>query len=176
MNRQSKKFFGCHPKLYGIGGILLVVIVIGVVFFVSASGRKNPPREGTLTVNGVTYAESVKIYAGTKYSAPDAVVPLIAVLKNLGAEVVWRDGRTADITLEEKQYVFDLEAHSLIEGGGTFNLIATPPGGSNLYEEAEKELFLSAGTMDMAFYLMELPVVANVDYEAATVTIGCDAR
>ena len=162
--------------LYGIGGILLVVIVIGVVLFVSASGRKSPPKEGTLTVNGVTYEAPVKIFAGTKDYSPDAVVPLIAVLKILGAEVVWRDGRTADIAIEGKQYVLDLEAHSLIEGGETFNLIATPPGGSNLYEEAEKELFLSAGTMSAAFRLMELPVVSHVDYEAATVTIGYDAR
>ena len=162
--------------LYGIGGILLVVIVIGVVLFVSASGRKSPPKEGTLTVNGVALAEPVKIYAGTKDYSPEAVVPLIAVLKSLGAEIAWRDDRIADITIEEKQYVFDLEEFSLVEEGKTLNLISVPPGGSYIYETGEKELFLSAGTMSAAFHLMELPVVSHVDYEAETVTIGIGDR
>ena len=98
-------------------------------------------------------------------------LPLTEVLKGLGMNVEWIDNNIANITLNEKNYVLDLEEVSLIETGEKFNLISSTDGGRRAYKVLDKELILDDNTIKNALYLIGEMIDVRIDFDESVVYI-----
>lgn len=120
-----------------------------------------------LIVNGKDITSGNYVKLNQNY----AELPFTAVMKALGAEVVWRNKTTAEITYDGKNYILKTTDCSLIEVGGTMNVISTPPGAIRHYQVVVDEFVLDNVTMKGAFQLMETNLKINVNYEDRIVNI-----
>jgi len=101
-----------------------------------------------------------------------AELPFTAVMKALGAKVVWLNKTTANITYEDSIYILDTTECMLIKVGDNWNFLIPPPGGTRYYQVIEYELILDSVTMRSAFKLMGTNVKININYEEKIINIG----
>lgn len=105
-----------------------------------------------------------------------AHVPIIALLTELGFEVVWKDASTAVVSILEKEYVISLVEKAILstdrEDG--FNYLTAAPGTQYYYCEAvENDIVVDGTTIRSFFFLIDYPysISINVDYKKMTVSI-----
>lgn len=120
-----------------------------------------------LMVNGkdITSGNYVKL---NEYYAD---LPFTEVMEALGAKVEWQNKTTAKITYVGQDYILDTTKCSLIEVGGTFNIISTPPGSTRHYQVVGDEFILDNVTMKGAFQLMGTSIKININYDDKIVNI-----
>ena len=122
----------------------------------------------TLTVNGNEISSKyVKCHYDEKY----VELPLIAIVKALGAKVVNQDDTMFEFELGEKTFLLNKQQSSLIEEGNNLNLIAKLPGTTHAScrRIEDDDFIVDNDTLSYFFYLAG--VIATVDYDSATIRI-----
>ena len=97
-----------------------------------------------------------------------AVLPLVLVLKELGATVTWQSDTVATVILDGETYRLDGENFSLVKGG--LELLLPAPGDDNyVCEWTDGELF--AGDTLLRYFFGQIGYQTRRDYENETVSV-----
>lgn len=121
----------------------------------------------TLIVNGIDITSEHYVKINEDY----AELPFIAIMDTLGAEIVWQNENTANITYNSKNYILKTNDCSFMEVGGQVNFLSTPPGGTRHYKTVEGEFILDSVTTSGAFQLMKANTKININYTDKVITI-----
>ena len=102
-----------------------------------------------------------------------AELPLIAIMKELGAKVEWQGKTTAKITFDGKDYFLDTAKGSLVEKGSTFNMLVVAPGSKHgvFYRTVGNEFIIDSDSAKMLL-VNKLGVKISVDYNDRIVNIS----
>lgn len=97
-------------------------------------------------------------------------LPVLTIMKALGADIEWLDEESVLITYDGKEYLLDIPNISLSERGEFENYIAPPPGGSaDCYEFYGDEFVV--GGIAFSYFLKTIHVKLTVDYDNLIVYI-----
>jgi hypothetical protein len=160
-----KKGFLCSLilLLIGFSSVFLCVYIVKGEDIAKSS-------KGSLIINGeYITSENVNIYYKPDYSYSE--LPLVAVLKGLGANVEWISNVTAYISYNDVFFELDLLKISFNEKGDSFNYITPTPGGQMICEVLEKELLLDSNTIKSIVYLIGINIFYNIDHAESIVYI-----
>ena len=133
-------------------------------------GEENQMTNLCLSVNGKTLKKDdcVVIHKDERF----AEIPLIAVLKELGATVVWKNQYVAQITYNDTNYTLCTNENSLIEDGSKKgNLIAPPPGTPHkpVFKVTDNDFVVDTHSLGRFFKLIGVEI--SIDYENNTIDI-----
>lgn len=142
-------------------------------------GSSTSPTQGTssfsthidnckLIVNGKDIAAGNYVRINKEY----AELPFTAIMEALGSKIIWLNQTNAIIIFRNESYILDTAQCTLIEAGGNINFLSAPPGGTQYYKTAEKELVLDDSTMNSAFYLMKADIDIKINYNDSIITIN----
>lgn len=141
----------------------------------TVSTTTNSPREdssmpnmGELIIDG-RRLETAYSVAFTEHGA---MLPFVAVLEALGAEILWENDHNAKIFFQKQEYMLDTAAAVMISETNHANcLIATP--GSVMHHKLEDGIFvLDHITVRTVLMIMGVSAKIEVDYENCTVEIS----
>lgn len=137
---------------------------------ITNQGEENQMTNLCLSVNGNTIKKNdcVMIHKDERF----AEIPLIAVLKELGATVVWKNQFVAQITYNDINYTLSTNENSLIEDGSKKgNLIAPPPGTPHkpVFKVIDNDFVVDTHSLGRFFKLIGVEIL--IDYENALVDI-----
>ena len=124
--------------------------------------------QGELVVNRTKITDQkIFIFNHEKF----ANLPVISVMKALGAEVVWMKDNIANITYNGKTYQLDTTKNYLREGETVRNYIAVPPGTSHgvCYQVINGDYFVDSDSMGAFFKAINVEVI--IDYDNLVVYI-----
>lgn len=111
-------------------------------------------------------------YINLNYEKRYAEIPLTAVMKELGAKVEWQSNTTAEITFGGKDYALDTTKGTLIEDGGTFNILTAAPGSTHgiFYQVIGDEFIIDSDSAKMLIINM-MGAKISIDYDNKIVSI-----
>ena len=128
-----------------------------------------------LIVNDIEVSGDFSIYLHREADPyPYMEVPILAILKELGAEIEWTGKASADIFYKDKVYVFDGISHSIVLEGYEHNLIGPLPGGYSFpdnYRFTGSDLIIDEGAAEHVCFLMGHRVSIVCDSETHTVYV-----
>ena len=104
-----------------------------------------------------------------------AELPVIAIMKALGADIKWLNKTSVLITYHSKEYLLDISNNSLSERGKYRNFIALPPGvseGCYIFDQDEYVV----GSDSFIEFLKFIGVKLTIDYDNSTVYIESPNR
>lgn len=164
-----KRHFETASGIYIILIIALVILLVGGIMIILLKKDVKPKSsEGILIINDkYTIVDNVTIYY--KKNASYSCLPLIEFFKYLGANIDWIDEDSANVTYKGKKYILDLKEVSLVEDGGTMNLIFSADGWRREYTVLERELILDSVTIKCAFMFMGNTIDFSYDHEISIV-------
>lgn len=126
--------------------------------------------DAQLIVNGkdITKGNYVKIHPHY------AELPLVAILRELGATVNWKGQKTAEIILNKKTFVLDTEKRLLTEklDGREIPHILVAPGRLGFSQDAVDEFILDDISVDTCLLYMNLDVTVTVDRDGKRIVVG----
>lgn len=93
-----------------------------------------------------------------------ALIPLTAVIKELGADVEWMSDTVARIRWNDKMYTLNTLEVSLLEDGRDLNLIIPTPGGRVHSQAIGCELLLDDVSVKTVALMLGTTIKVNVDY------------
>lgn len=97
-------------------------------------------------------------------------LPVLTIMKALGADIEWLDEESVLITYDSKEYLLDIPNISLSERGGFGNYIAPPPGSSENCYKFDGDEFVVSG-IAFAYFLKKINVNMTIDYDNLIVYI-----
>lgn len=122
------------------------------------------------------FVRGVEIAAGhhvaLNFEQRYAELPLIAIVKALGAKVEWKNETTATITFDDEEYVLNTAENSLIKAGRTANILIVAPGATHgsYFQVIEGEFVADSDSMlYLLTYLMGAKI--RIDYDTLIVNI-----
>lgn len=120
-----------------------------------ASESINPGEKIALVINGKNITDDNYVNYNNEYDCFE--LPLIAILKELGAEIKWLDEKTVSIIIYDKTYVLNTEECSLTEINSTFNLFQIAPGDTHgvFSKRVENEFVIDSDSLKL-FFINEL--------------------
>ena len=120
-----------------------------------ASESMNPGEKIALVINGKNITDDNYVNYNNEYDCFE--LPLIAILKELGAEIKWLDEKTVSIIIYDKTYVLNTEECSLTEINSTFNLFQIAPGDTHgvFSKRVENEFVIDSDSLKL-FFINEL--------------------
>lgn len=124
--------------------------------------------QNRLTVNGYSLTEASYM----SFTSHGAMVPFVAVLEKLGAEIIWENDCTATIVFAEKQYFLDTSVATLIRDGDETNCLIPAPGSSVHHQTVDGVFVLDHITTRTALMIMGMMIDVEVDYKNNTVIIN----
>ncbi len=115
----------------------------------------NPGENIALVINGKNITDDNYVNYNNEYDCFE--LPLIAILKELGAEIKWLDEKTVSIIIYDKTYVLNTEECSLTEINSTFNLFQIAPGDTHgvFSKRVENEFVIDSDSLKL-FFINEL--------------------
>lgn len=114
-----------------------------------------------LVVNGKDISDGLYVKMKAKYNNTE--IPLLAVLKELGAQVQWKD--TSVVTVQFKDSAFEIDTEKEQFG------ILIPPGTRQAVRKVvEKEIIIDSNSVE-GFLLYNTGAVISIDYEKAIISI-----
>lgn len=128
-----------------------------------------------LFVDGKEVTGDFSIYLRMEASPyPYMEVPILAILKELGAEIEWTDEAFANIFFEDEVYIFDGISHSIVLEGHEHNIIGPLPGGISFpenYRFTGSDLIIDSGAAETTCFLMGHRVSIVCDSDTHTVYV-----
>ncbi len=102
-----------------------------------------------------------------------AELPLLAILSALDAEVEWRNNTTAVIAINHREYLLDVQKGSLVEQGGSMNLLVVSPGTNHgtKYQVIDREFVIDSDSVK-GFLIHVIGVTVRIDLTGKVITIG----
>lgn len=97
-------------------------------------------------------------------------LPVLTIMKALGADIEWLDKSSVLITYQDKEYLLDIPNICLSERGKFGNFIAPPPGSSEGCYEFDGDEFV-VSDIAFAYFLKEINVKLTIDYDNLVVYI-----
>lgn len=123
----------------------------------------------------VVKGKKIPIANHIKFNYEDnyAEIPLITLMRELGANVEWQNKTTAKITLGEKEYILDATKGSLTEAGKTFNVLVVAPGSKHgvFYRVVGDEFIVDSDSAKM-FLINVIGLKMTIDYDNRIVSIS----
>ena len=135
------------------------------------------PRSATLVVNDqvVSCGDLVKLH----YNYAD--LPLVIVLKALGAEIVWQDEIVAQVVIGEHNWTLDLSGDCSLTGpakppehGITFlppDYIRNTPAWARFCQVTTKEVVLDSNTIGRVLRAIDQNLTLDIDCDEQVITI-----
>jgi hypothetical protein len=124
-----------------------------------------------LTVAGTGLPQGKHMVFVNTSSSSYVLLPVTAILEQLGADVQWSSNEIAQIRFRGKVYTLNTIDVSLIEDGTDLNCILPAPGGKIHAHLMEKELMLDHVTFQTVALMLETRLVVDVDHQNQTVVI-----
>lgn len=168
-----------------IYSLCIILILVSISGCYDRSDAKNIPPESSqkstqteashwqnnckLIVNGKDISNKyyVHMYINEKY----AELPLIAIMKELGATENWKNSTIVHFQYDNTTYILNTEKNSVRREGKTWNFIAPPPGtpGGQNITNIPNEYMISDSCI--RFLLIELGFDIKIDYNQAIIYI-----
>ena len=106
------------------------------------------------------------------YELRYAELPLIAIIKELGAKVEWQSKTIAKATIQERNYFLDTVKGTLVEEGNGFNLLTVAPGSKHgaVYRASGDEFIVDSDTAKLLL-VNKMGAKININYEDKIVSI-----
>ena len=127
--------------------------------------------EWQLYVLNETVTNDIPVILVTEDENVWKAVPLIAVLKELGVEVTWKDENTAILVNEDNKLYLDLNTKTIHYKNDDFNLLETPVGGKYYYEFVNNEVVVSGHCMNAICQFLGIHTCYDVKLEENIVEI-----
>lgn len=144
---------------------VILLLLIGLIIYLRYSSKPG------LYVNGI-YVTNKNVSFEEDKKGSYAKVPVIPVLKKLGADVAWKDDETAEIVFNGTTYVMDLESISICKECSDDNLIQGTPGGCRLvYEVVEDDIVIDDMALQTLLFFMHNEVIVNINSERGTIRV-----
>ena len=127
--------------------------------------------KGKIFVNQVEITnQSSTIFNHDKF----ANLPVISIVKALGAEIIWAADNIANITYKGKIFQLNTTENYLREGEHMRNYIAAPPGltHSVCYQTIDGDYFVDSDSMKAFFNAIQVKM--TIDYDNLVVCIQSD--
>jgi len=99
-----------------------------------------------------------------------AELPLIEIIKEIGAQINWQDEMIANIVYDNKKYVLYTNLNSMYEEGNERNLIAPPPGTQNACFKFVQDQYI-VGSSSIRYLMEKWGFNINIDFEQFIITI-----
>lgn len=98
-------------------------------------------------------------------------LPIIAVVKALGATIEWENDTTASIALHDRLFILDTTNNSLCERNKFRNYIALPPGATHggCYRLEDNEYFVDSDSLRE--FIKQIGAEIEIDYLESIVVI-----
>ena len=129
------------------------------------------PTDGTLIVNGRDLTDKDHV----TFQRELVGIPLLTVLRTLGAGVQWLDDNTAFIVYEGKEFTLNMAEMSLFEvgGGSSFseNLLMLPVGATGILRAVDSDIVVDVQTT-MWQIARAMGISVHINRGDRTVTIG----
>lgn len=114
-----------------------------------------------LVVNGKDISDSLHIKMKAKYNNTE--IPLLAVLKELGAQVQWKDSAVVTVQFKDSAFEIDTEKEQ-------FGILIPPGTRQAVRKVVEKEIIIDSNSVE-GFLLYKTGAVISIDYEKAIISI-----
>ena len=99
------------------------------------------------------------------------LLPLTAIMRQLGADIQWRSDRVAQIRWNGKDYMLNTSEVSLLEDGNDRNLIIPTPGGKMHTQAIDRELLLDHLSVKTVMLMLGTQIKIDVDHLHQSVVI-----
>lgn len=169
---RATSYGGLYEYPMQSGGYILIKfygsdLIVGAVEEVSNDDLANGTYRLIVNEKEITVTNHVRL----NYEYHYAELPIIAILKELGANVEWQSETTANIALNGKGYFLDISKASLVNKGNDFNFLIIPPCSNHgtFYQVADKELIIDSDSARLI--LMEIGFTVNINFEDGIVNI-----
>ena len=113
-----------------------------------------------ICVNGTTqYKQSITYNREKKY----AELPLISIIRSLGAYVDWIGDGKIVISYDNAHYILNPRERTLCKEGETFNIIAIPPGTTHggYHNATDQEFYIDSDSARHFLYLLGVNIEFN---------------
>ena len=128
--------------------------------------------EWQLYVLDENVTEEIPVILVTENETVWKVVPLVAVLKELGVEVSWKNENTAILINKDNKLYLDLITQTIHYENEDFNLLKAPVGGKYYYEFVNKEVVVSSSCMGVIARFLGLHICCDVKSKENVVEIS----
>jgi len=132
----------------------------GVVYVDSYDPWAYTEKPCRLIVNGKNISEQTEAVIREYYTGQTKVIPVVSVLRELGAAVEWENDTVATVCYAGKSFTFNLE-------DGDFGYLP-PPGGISVREASDGEIYMEYASVH--YFLTEF-MDAKIRYNPLTDTI-----
>ena len=135
------------------------------------------PRSATLVVKGqiIPCGDLVKLH----YNYAD--LPLVIVLKAIGAEIIWQDEIVAQVVIGEHKLMLDLSGNCSLSGPAKPSehgnevlppdYISSKPVWPRFCQATTKEVVLDSNTISHVLYVTDQNLTLDIDYDQQVITI-----
>lgn len=114
-----------------------------------------------LVVNGKDISDSLHIKMKAQYNNTE--IPLLAILKELGAQVQWKDSAVVIVQFKDSAFEIDTEKEQ-------FGILIPPGTRQAVRKVVEKEIIIDSNSVE-GFLLYNTGAVISIDYEKAIISI-----
>lgn len=154
---------------------LVLVLAVGSAAVVHAVRSRTQTVEAQVVVNG--RETGIQVQISSNDYAVYSELPLVAVLRELGAEIEWIHDQEAEVTLEDAAYVLNLTDTTFCEAENEYNLLIPAPGSRNFScRVLEQEVMVDDITLKSVLMLMDISAYVHNRAEERQVDIefkGC---
>jgi hypothetical protein len=135
----------------------------------SDSGVGTTNNNCRLIVNGRDITSET--YVRINYEYQNAELPIIAILKEFGAEVEWKDQTIVNITYKGYDFVLDTVKGTFTQVGDDLNAFEIPPGTKHAvsYRIGDEFVIDNNSSWDLIVNFMGAKI--DIDYEAGVIEI-----
>ena len=163
--------------------LLFISILVMLFLFVSCNQSKNDNNDNNdnndsdvevnsncaLLVNGQDISKENYVYIDKDERT--AYIPLLAILKALGAQI---DIQADEVTIiyHGTTYILDFETYYLTEkGGASLSLVAPPPGATTCYYERLGDEFI-IDTLSATYFLKIIGTTMTINYDTCVIEVN----
>lgn len=148
--------------------VLLIFLLSTMTIACEQTNTSTTDKSTKLIVNG----ESIECDAYVKIYHDNADLPLLAIIKALGGNVVWDSSLVAIIEVNNKLYTFDSEQLTLYENDHpSINLFHLVFGGTTFVHSIEKDVLVDSTLCKNILLRMGENVCIELDYNNSTIII-----
>lgn len=111
-------------------------------------------------------------YVNINFEQRYAELPVIKILTEMGASVIWHNEFSANIVINDNEYVLNTNETTLKKYGAKANLLVVAPGSNHgmISKKVSGDFICDSDTL-LYFFVYEIGAKINIDYEQALINI-----
>lgn len=132
----------------------------------------NEANKGKITLNGETIiTNDAEVFYDEEDSLDYAMLPVVELLQCLGCELEWENDHLLQISLEGREYTFDISEQKIIDSNGKTSYINDLGGGKTYVYVRPKKIILNHYAITGLLLEIEKPCYFDIDIDTKTVDI-----